>query len=493
MTAFCRVATLLFPIMDNLRLESFWFFVPKRLVWTNWVRMMGEQDSPSDSISYQVPQVVIQDASLAPCSLADYMGLPMSEQVTTATLSVNALPFRAYNLIYGEWFRDENLQSFEGTPKGDGPDTYASYYGLRRRGKRHDYFTSCLPWPQKGPATPLPLGGEARIKGFGTIAGTPLASGSSYKESGVSTGAAGINATYAYAFDSSTAAPNKWFMNALQDGTPQVFADLSTATATTINALRQAFQIQRLIERDARGGTRYTELLRAHFGVVSPDARLQRPEYLGGGSSSVQISPIAQTAPTVDAGGITTKPLGALGAVGTSVAQHGFSHSFTEHGYILGLIHVRAELTYQQGLHKMWTRLTRYDFYWPAFANLGEQDVKQREIYCNGVQDASNDLKVFGYQERWAEYRHKPSRITGKFRSTSAGPGLDTWHLAQYFGTPPTLGSAFIADTTDDVLKRALAAGSVADGQQILLDAVFQERRVRAMPAYSVPGNIDRL
>jgi len=268
-------------------------------------------------------------------------------------------------------------------------------------------------------------------------------------------------------------------------GSTGLQADLSTATAATINQLRQSFQIQKLLERDARGGTRLTEIIRAHFGVISPDARLQRPEYLGGSSTPVNINPIAQTSATAITGGNT--PLGMLGGMGTALGKRsGFTQSFTEHGYVIGLVSVRADLTYQQGLQRHWSRETRYDFYFPAFAHLGEQSVLTKEIYCTG--NTTVDDTVFGYQERWAEYRYDPSMITGLFRSTASGT-LDAWHLAQKFTTPPTLNDTFIKDTPP--LSRTLAVGTAANGQQFIFDSFIQNRMARPMPLYSVPGLID--
>ena len=469
-TMFGRLATPLFPVLDNLHLDSFFFFVPNRLIWNNWVKFMGEQENPSDSISYTIPQQVSPVGGYAVGSLQDYLGLPTVGQVGGAnTVSHNALPVRAYNLIYNQWFRDENLQNSVTVDKGDGPDaTPATNYTILRRGKRHDYFTGSLPWPQKGgTAVTLPLGTSAPIKANGS-------------------------GDYVTVLDNTSTARSLYIASspsdlAMRTGTPgsgakALYADLSNATAATINQLRQSFQIQKLLERDARGGTRYTEIIRAHFGVVSPDARLQRPEYLGGGSTPINITPIPQTSAT----GAGSTPLGNLAAYGTYLAPgHGFSQSFVEHGYVIGLISVRADLTYQQGLRKMWSRSTRYDFYFPVFAMLGEQAVLNKEIYCDG---SSNDSSVFGYQERWAEYRYNPSQITGLFKSTSAGT-IDPWHYAQKFASLPTLNSTFIQDTPP--LARNLAVGAAANGQQLLLDAFFDIRAARPLPLYSVPGLID--
>lgn len=492
---FARLATPIKPIMDNIYLDWFFFFVPNRLVWDHWQNFCFEQEDPDDSTDYVIPAIMANDNNdnTYVGSLWDYFGLPVNTSDTIT--GVSALPFRAVYLIWNEWFRDENLQKSVKIQKGDTNEILDSSRASDQpswlfssgtnivaglacppRGKRHDYFTSALPWTQKGPGVNISLSGDAPVIGNGQRLGlAPDGPGAAVGYLSMSDNVGAILRT---------GDGSEWYSGQsayiTSDGRKSgLLADLSDVSAITINGLRTAFQMQKFYERLARGGSRYTEVLRSFFGVVSPDARLQRPEFLGSFTKMVNVNPIAQTSATD-----TTSPQGNLSAYGVTAAKfHGFTKSFVEHGYIIGFVSARADLTYQQGINKMWLRSTVYDFYWPTFAHLGEQAIELREIYAQGTEA---DTTVFGYQERYAEYRYKPSQITGKFRSSVTGGNLDVWHLSQFFSNAPTLNEEFI--TENPPVKRIIA---VQDEPEFLLDIGFRYTTVRPMPMFGTPGLVD--
>ncbi len=467
MNGFARIFSALdAPVMDNIEIETLFFFCPARLLWTNWVFFQGEHDAAgAQDTTYTIPVIatgmtVDHDNVVTGHGLAAHLGLP--EGLTSAGVdNINALPFRMYTRIYNEWFADQNVTGMAAAQAilvGNGPDAITSY-AMFKSNKKHDYFTSALPYLQKGTAQ--------------TVAGdifTAADAGNTITVWADTTGTPDwtlIDTDGAHADISTIGDGNE---------STKLYADID------INALRQSVAIQRLLERDARGGTRYVESIKAHFGVTSPDFRLQRPEYLGGGKSYINISPVANTSgvdSTVSVSG-ADEPQGELRGVGAGVVSgHGFAKSFTEHGYVMGIVRARGDITYFQGVDRLWSRSTRYDFYIPALANLGEQSILNKEIF---VSNDSNDDLVFGYQERWAEYRMKHSRVVGLFNPDVSG-SLSHWHLAEDFSSLPSLNTTFVNDQTP--MSRITTVDSEPD---FLLDVWFDYRCARPMPVYSVPS-----
>ncbi|MCE7766431.1 phage capsid protein [Pseudomonas putida] len=469
-----RMATPIFPVMDNAYCDFYFFFVPNRLLWEHWKEFMGENKETAwtPKTEYSVPQVTAPKGGWEEGTLADYLGLPTKVE----GISVSALPGRAYGLIYNEWFRNQNVTQptlvevtdATTTGKNDGSATNDSAITLAKplkAAKVFDYYTGALPEPQKGEPITIPLGDTAKIY--------------AYEENGAKfKGSQDLSNFHIYNEDKKTEGLTAYPGNVAL-GMLTLKTDLSSVTAATINQLRQAFQIQKLLEKDARGGTRYREVLREHFGVISPDSRMQIPEYLGGYRLPINVSQVIQTSSTDG-----TSPLGNTAALSvTSMNKPMFTKSFTEHGFIMGLAVVRTDQTYQQGIERMWSRTGRYDYYWPVLANIGEQAILNKEIYAQGN---AKDNEAFGYQEAWADYRYKPSKVTGLFRS-NAQQSLDAWHYAQDYDALPTLSTAWM-EQTDTEMKRTLAVQSQPD---FIADFYFMNKTTRCMPVYSIPGLID--
>lgn len=468
-TLFARMATPIYPIMDNLKLSIHWFSVPKRQIWDNFRKFMGEQVNPGDSTDYTIPVNTIT-SGVVEGRMEDYLGLPLG-----LPLTYNALFQRAYYKCYDEWFRDQNLINSVAVATGDTGQTLGSGSLLRKRAKAGDYFTSALPWLQKGDSVNIPFDGNADIVAgagnqnfrlFNNANGAftdVVQDASTYNLSGLTINSSGTFQTMDWADNEGDVVPN-------------IEADLNSAAAT-INGLRMAFQIQKLLERDARSGSRYSEIVKSHFGVDFLDVTY-RPEYLGGGTTPINVHSVPSTAGTG-----TGAEIGDLGAFATGLLNSGgFVKSFTEHCIVLGIVSITADLTYSQGIQRQFSRSTRYDHYFPALAHLGEQEILNKEIY---YQNAAADDLVFGYQERWAEYRYKQSQITGQFRSSATTP-LDAWHVSQEFASLPTLSQDFIE--YDTPIDRVIQTPTEP---HFIFDSYFDFKAARPMPVYSVPGLID--
>ena len=467
--AFGRLVSTLVPFMDNLYLDIHYFFVPNRLVWDNWQAFMGEREDPADDPStYTVPVVTCPSGGWAEESLADYFGLPTKLD----DADVNALPFRAHNLVHKWWFRDQNLidgSDFPVNNSSNGPDTDTDY-DIYRRGKRHDYFTSCLPWPQKNAtAVSLPLSGDAPITGLGNSDQVFTESGNVYETDG--SGTTNYSSSDVVTQFRAEEDPNN-------SGYINIRANLAAVTAASINDLRESIAFQQAYEIDARGGTRYNEAIKAHWGVNHPTEGY-RPEFLASSSAALYQTPVPNTSDTTGAkqGDLTSYS-------SFSENNSGFVYGATEHGWILGYMSIRSDLTYSQGIHKKWTRSTKFDHYMPVLANLGEQAVLNKEIYYadNPGTGASQDEGVFGYQERWAEYRYGHSLHTGALRHNYTGT-LNKWHLGQEFSSLPTLGQTFIEETPP--VSRVVA---VTSQPEFVMDLLIDKNVTRVMPMYSEPG-----
>lgn len=497
-----RMQTLITPIMDNIYLDTYYFFVPNRLVWEHWKQFNGENTESAwlPSTEYSIPQLTAPSGGWSVGTIADYMGIPTG----VANLSVSALPFRAYALICNEWFRDENLCDPLVVPTGDatvaGSNTVASVEDYAKgatpykAAKYHDYFTSCLPAPQKGPDVMIGLSGEANVFGNGYTLGWTNGSLTGGTRSGSSLGDQNVKVGTLLSGSTTSGSSNEmpggdgklWgIVQKSQVENPAysgLIADLSTATSATINQLRLAFQIQKLYEKDARGGTRYTEILKTHFGVTSPDSRLQRPEYLGGNRVPININQVVQNSATVEG----ETPLGNVAGYSVTSDTHSdFRQSFTEHGFVIGVMVARYDHTYQQGIERFWSRKTRFDYYWPVLANIGEQAVLNKEIYAQGTDE---DDEVFGYQEAWGDYRYKPNRVTGEMRSQYA-QSLDVWHLGDDYSKLPSLSPEWIVEDKTNV-DRVLAVTST-NANQLFADLYVKNQTTRPMPMYSIPGLVD--